>query len=341
MRCCSSVSGRYCAGSVSSCSRKTPSARDPAERLPVGRAGDGEGDRAGSAVPRQPDHPDVVAEVLAAELRADAEGLGQLEDLLLQLEVAEAVGTGRSFGRQVVEVVRRGVLRGLQGELGAGAADHDGEVVRRAGGRAERLDLLVEELQQTGRVEHRLRLLEQERLVRRPAALGHEQELVLRPTPGGRACRDPRRRVDLDLRRQVGAGVLLLEHAQWRELGVTQVELRVGVVHAAADRLGVVGAGEHTFGLLAHHDRGAGVLAHRQHAAGRDVHVLQQVQGHEAVVPARLGVVDDLAQLRKVSGPQVVADVVHRLGGQPLYRLRRDAEELSGPRPRRWTRPRW
>ena len=43
------------------------------------------------AVPGQPDDPHVVAEVLAAELRADAEALGQLEDLLLELEVAEPV----------------------------------------------------------------------------------------------------------------------------------------------------------------------------------------------------------------------------------------------------------
>ena len=43
------------------------------------------------AVPGQADHADVVAEVLAAELRADADLLGQLEDLLLQLLVAEAV----------------------------------------------------------------------------------------------------------------------------------------------------------------------------------------------------------------------------------------------------------
>ena len=46
---------------------------DLAERLPVGRARDGQRDRAGGAVPRQPDHAHVVAEVLAAELRADPE----------------------------------------------------------------------------------------------------------------------------------------------------------------------------------------------------------------------------------------------------------------------------
>ena len=44
-------------------------------------------------------------------------------------------------------------------------------------------------------------------------------------------------------------------------------------------------------------------------------------------LPGRLGVVDDLAQLGEVRGPQVVGDVVHRLGGQPLDRLGRDLEE--------------
>ncbi len=69
-------SGRYCAGSVSSCSRNTPSGGDLRQRLPVGRAGDRDRDRAGRAVPGQPDHPHVVAEVLAAELRADADASG-------------------------------------------------------------------------------------------------------------------------------------------------------------------------------------------------------------------------------------------------------------------------
>ena len=267
------------------------------------------------------DDAHVVAEVLPAELRADPERLGQLEDLLLQLDVAEAVGRHRPLGGQVVEVVRGGVLRGLEGELRAGAADHDRQVVRRARGGPERADLLVEELQHPLRVQDGLGLLEQEGLVRRPAALGHEEELVLR------LARALRRRVDLDLRGQVGAGVLLLPGGQGSELGVAQVELGVGVVHAQADGLAVVGTGQHALGLLAHHDRGAGVLAHRQHAAGGDVDVLEQVGGHEPVVARRLGVVDDPAQLGEVGGPQVVRDVVHRLRGQLPDRLGRDPEE--------------
>ena len=142
----------------------------------------------------------------------------------------------------------------------------------------------------------------------------------------------PGRRVELDLRRQVGAGVLLLPHRQRRELGVAQVELGVGVVHALADPLAVVGAGQHALGLLAHHDRGAGVLAHRQHAAGGDVDVLEQVERDEPVVAAGLRVVDDPAQLREVRGPQEVRDVVHRLGGEQPQRGRVDLEERPAVR---------
>ena len=137
-------------------------------------------DRARRAMAGESHHADVVAEVLAAELRTDAERLGQLEDLLLELDIAEPVRCRGARGGEVVEVVRGGVLGRLQCELSAGAADHDGEVVRRARGRAERADLLVEELEHPLRVQDRLGLLVEEGLVGRAAALGHEEELVRR-----------------------------------------------------------------------------------------------------------------------------------------------------------------
>ena len=43
--------------------------------------------------------------------------------------------------------------------------------------------------------------------------------------------------------------------------------------------------------------------------------VLQQVERDEAVVGRRLGVVEDGAELREVTGPQEVGDVAHRLAG--------------------------
>ena len=75
-------------------------------------------------------------------------------------------------------------------------------------------------------IEHRLRLLEQVALVRRAAALGHEEELV-RVAAG---------RVELDLRGQVVAGVALVPHGERRHLRVAQVRCEVRVEHAARDR---------------------------------------------------------------------------------------------------------
>ena len=48
-------------------------------------------DRQRRAVPRQPDHAHVVAEIFAAELRADAERLRHLQHFLLHREIAEGV----------------------------------------------------------------------------------------------------------------------------------------------------------------------------------------------------------------------------------------------------------
>ena len=175
---------------------------DLAERLAVGGARDGERDRARRAVAREPDHAHVVAEVLAAELRADAELLRELQHLLLELDVAEAAAELVAGARERVEVARRRELRGLQRLLGRRAADHEREVVRRARGGAERAQLLVEPAHQRVGIEERLRLLEQQALVGRAAALRHEEELV-------RVAVD---RLDLDLGGQVRAGVLLLVH---------------------------------------------------------------------------------------------------------------------------------
>ncbi len=64
---------------------------DLAERLAVGRAGDAEADRQRSAVAGQANHPHVMAEIFAAELRADAKLLGQRENLGFEFEIAEGL----------------------------------------------------------------------------------------------------------------------------------------------------------------------------------------------------------------------------------------------------------
>src|SRR5699024_11310433 len=111
--------------------------------LPVGRAADGDGDRQGPVVSGQADDAHIVAEVFAAELRTEAEVLGELEDRLLELLVTEAVpGDCVAGRRKVVEVVGAGEFRGLERELGRRAADDDGQMVGRAGRSTQGGDLL-------------------------------------------------------------------------------------------------------------------------------------------------------------------------------------------------------
>ena len=85
------VSGRKRAGSVSRSSRNTPSAvilpsawrsAEHDTAIATGQLG---------AVAGKADDAHVVAEVLAAELGADAGGLRQLQHLGLEVDVAEAV----------------------------------------------------------------------------------------------------------------------------------------------------------------------------------------------------------------------------------------------------------
>ena len=119
--------------------------RDLPQRLPVGRARHRDPHRAGGAVAREPDHPDVVAEVLPAELGADPEPPRHLVDLRLEGEVPEPPPVLVARGRQAVEVAGGGELGDLQRVLRRGAADHHGEVVGRARRGAERPDLLLQE----------------------------------------------------------------------------------------------------------------------------------------------------------------------------------------------------
>ena len=172
------VSGRYLAGIALERFEKHTVGRDLAERLSVCGARHRDADGTRCAVTGQPDDAHVVAEVLAAELRADAELSRELEDLLLEFDVSEAATECVAARRQRVEVVGARVLRDLQRVLRARPADDDREVVRRAGSGAERAELVVEEPHETRRVEHRLGLLEEVALVGRAAAFRDEQELV-------------------------------------------------------------------------------------------------------------------------------------------------------------------
>ena len=197
---------------------------------------------------------------------------------------------------QRVEIARRRELRRLERVLGRRSSDDDTEVIRRTRRGAECADLLVDPLGEARRVEQRLGLLEQQALVGRAAALGDEQESVLVAVD----------RADLDLGRQVGAGVDLVPHVERRHLRIAQIAVAIRLEHALCERGLVTTAGEHVLAALALDDRGAGVLAAGQHEAGGDRRVLQEVEGDEPIVGRGLGIVENLAQLCEVA--RAVAD---------------------------------
>ena len=134
--------------------------------------------------------------------------------------------------------------------------------------------------------------------------------------------------VKLDLRRHVGARVLLLEHRDRRELRIAQIALEIRVARALGERRLVVALRPDQPALLAHDDRGAGVLAHRQHAAGGDIGVLEKIEGDELVVIRRFRVLDDGFERSQMRGAQQMIDVGESGFRQRAQRLARHHQHL-------------
>jgi hypothetical protein len=108
----------------------------------VGGTGDRHAHRAAGAVARQADDPDVMGEVFAAELRPDPELLGRRSR-------RPSSSTSRNARPCSLPVVgrpsssrRRSQLDGLQDRVRASAADHEGDVIRRARRGTQALHLL-------------------------------------------------------------------------------------------------------------------------------------------------------------------------------------------------------
>ena len=245
---------------------------------------------------RSADHPHVVHEVLAAELGADAALAADFQHLLLPFQVAEAAAALVARGGQLVEVAGRSLLHRRKAHLGRRAADADGQVVGRAGRRAEVEDMLLDEFRERLLVQQRLGLLVEESLVGRAAALGDEEELVLH---AGLAS------VDIDLRREVRARVLLVDHREGHNLRIAQVTLLIGLVDTLCDALCIVGARPDILALVGDADGRAGVLAGRQLALGGHALIQQHRVGHELVVVRSLGIIEDVAQFLQVRRTQV------------------------------------
>jgi len=153
-------------------------------------------------MPGKPDHPHIQAEVLAAELGADPEVLGHLQDALFHVPVSESLSFLISFVRKSIEIPCSGEFYGFEVGLRRSPAHHKSEVVGRARCGAKGFHFVRHESAQGFRVQHRPGFLEEKGLVRRASSFGDEEKLV-----GLAFCG-----VKINLSRKVAPRVFLLVH---------------------------------------------------------------------------------------------------------------------------------
>ena len=141
---------------------------------------------------------------------------------------------------QGVEIFGACEFGGFEGVFCGGAANDEGEVIGRAGGRAEFAQALVDEVAQAFGIEQCSGFLIEQAFVGGPAAFSHEHEFVCIPLLG----------IDFDLRGEVGFCICLLEHVEWRQLAVAQVRFQKGSGYAVCERGFVAAVGPHAIAFL-------------------------------------------------------------------------------------------
>ncbi len=151
---------------------------------------------------RQTDNADIVAEIFAAKLCADAKRLCQFVNFGFHFQITESMTSFGTLRWQTVEITRRCQFHSLQIHFSGRAANNDCQMIGRAGRCAEAEDLVLEEVDHAVMRQQRWRALKQKSLVGRTAALSYKQELI-----GVFAFF-----IDVDLSRQIVLGVLFFEH---------------------------------------------------------------------------------------------------------------------------------
>ncbi|MNV47215.1 hypothetical protein D3C71_1390750 [compost metagenome] len=196
---------------------------DLAFNVTVSGAGNPHSHRAGCAMARQTHHANVMRKVFTAKLRAQSQVLRFFQQLFFQRHVAECLTVLIAFGRQAIIVLGRRQFYGFQGCFRRGAADNERHVVRRASRGAQRTHFLDQIILQLARRQQRFGFLIKVGFVGRTAAFSNTQEFVFFTVDA----------VEVDLRRQVAAGVDLFIHIQRGVLRIAQVVFDKGVVHPA------------------------------------------------------------------------------------------------------------
>ena len=171
----------------------------------VGRAAYTHTDRAAGTMTRQTDDTDVVSQVLTTKLCTQANFVSLIEELVLQVDVAEGTTSLITCCRQLIIVLDRSQLHGKEVLLGRSTTYNECDVVRRTCCCTEALHLLNEEWEEGAFVldsglGHRVEV----GLVGRAATLGNHHEAILVALGS----------LDIDLGRQVATCVHLVIHVE-------------------------------------------------------------------------------------------------------------------------------
>jgi hypothetical protein len=247
----------------------------------VSRAAHTKTDWAASAVAWKTDNADIVRHILATELCTKTDLVGLLEELLLELDVAESAAGLVASSRQGIVVVGRSEFDSEEVLLSTGTTNHKSDMVRRASRSTEGLHLLDKERNECARVlDAGFSLLVEVGLVGRTTTLGDAEEMVLH-TLGS---------LKVDLSREVALGVHLVVHIKRSVLRVAEVALGIGEVYTLSESLFVAIAGPYLLALLAVDDSRTGVLAERELALARNLGIAEESECHVLVVGTSLWV---------------------------------------------------
>ena len=160
-------------------------------------------------------------------------------------------------------------------------------MVWRTGGGTEGTHFVDQIIFQFARRQQRFGFLIEIGFIRRAAAFGDAEKFVLIAIDA----------VEVNLRRQVGAGVDFGIHIQRRILRITQVIFDVGVIHPASQRRLIAATGPHALPFFTHNDGRAGVLTGRQNTFGGDFRVAQELQCDVLVVFAGIRIAQNIGDL--------------------------------------------
>ena len=279
----------------------------------VCRAAHAHTDGAAGTVTWQTNHADIVSYIFATELSTEADIMSFLQQLLLEIHIAE--GTACLIARcgQRVVVLDAGQLHRQQVLLSAGATDYEGDVVRRTSSGTQALHLLHEERNQCTFVldsglGHRIEI----GLIGGTAALGDHDEAIFCTLAS----------LDVNLCRQVATCVHLVVHVQRSVLRVAQVVLCEGVEDTERECFLILETCPHLLAFLTMNDGGTCVLTERKNSLCSHFGIAQELQRYIFIILAGLRVVEDGSHLQVVLTTKHELHIVESLLSQQRQCLR-------------------